>query len=89
MRVEDAQELLQSYEAIQRRAVPDTPLMHFLHLLIQASCCCQPRLTWLGALYLLLSIQSVPASVSCLCQVQQLHLAGLIIYLHAMQSEPA
>ena len=32
--------LLQSYEAIQRRAVPDTPLMHFLHLLIQASCCC-------------------------------------------------
>lgn len=36
VRVEDAQELLQSYEAIQRRAVPDTPLMHFLHLLIQA-----------------------------------------------------
>ena len=37
--------LLQSYEAIQRRAVPDTPLMHFLHLLIQASCCCQPWYT--------------------------------------------
>ena len=54
--------LLQSYEAIQRRAVPDTPLMHFLHLLIQASCCCQPWWTGLGALHLPASLQSVPAS---------------------------
>lgn len=34
-KLEDAQELLQSYESMMRRGLPDTPLMHFVNLLIK------------------------------------------------------
>ena len=34
-KLEDAQELLQSYESMMRRGLPDTPLMHFVTLLIK------------------------------------------------------
>lgn len=35
-KLEDVQELLQSYESIVRHGLPDTPLIHFLNLLIKA-----------------------------------------------------
>lgn len=34
-KLEDVQELLQSYESIVRHGLPDTPLVHFLNLLIK------------------------------------------------------
>ncbi len=36
-KLEDVQELLQSYESMMRRGLPDTPLMHFLNLLVKVS----------------------------------------------------
>lgn len=35
-KLEDAHELLQSYESMMRRGLPDTPIMHFINLLIKA-----------------------------------------------------
>ncbi|KAL3143346.1 hypothetical protein ABBQ38_002181 [Trebouxia sp. C0009 RCD-2024] len=35
-KLEDLQELLQSYESIVRRGLPDTPLLHFVNLLVKA-----------------------------------------------------
>ena len=34
-KLEDLQELLQSYESMVRRGLPDTPLLHFINLLIK------------------------------------------------------
>lgn len=34
-KLEDLQELLQSYESMVRRGLPDTPLMHFVNLLVK------------------------------------------------------
>lgn len=34
-KLEDLQELLQSYESIVRRGLPDTPLLHFVNLLVK------------------------------------------------------
>jgi len=36
-KLEDAHELLQSYESMMRRGLPDTPLMHFINFLIKVS----------------------------------------------------
>ena len=56
-KLEDLQELLQSYESMVRRGLPDTPLMHFVNLLIkvgplpavaaQAFCTCIAIQLWL------------------------------------------
>ena len=46
-KLEDVQELLQSYESIVRHGLPDTPLIHFLNLLIKVS-------MYLGCLLMLL-----------------------------------
>lgn len=34
-KLEDLQELLQSYESMVRRGLPDTPLLHFVNLLVK------------------------------------------------------
>lgn len=34
-KLEDLQELLQSYESMVRRGLPDTPLLHFINLLVK------------------------------------------------------
>lgn len=34
-KLEDLHELLQSYEAMVRRGLPDTPLLHFVNLLVE------------------------------------------------------
>ena len=36
-KLEDAHELLQSYESMMRRGLPDTPLVHFINFLIKVS----------------------------------------------------